>query len=201
MRTTLKKLTKLVIATGIIFSFSAFTLTSKSEAATTHTVKQNETYWKLAKGFGIPIGSLEAANHWKPLYTGNHIVLPNSPISMADKNLLARLVHAEAVGEPYAGKVAVASVVLNRVASSKFPNSVHGVIDQVSGGYYAFTPVKNGQINQPADAASVSAVNEALALKGKGSGSLFFYNPSTAHSFYDASRQVTVVIGHHVFAK
>ncbi|MFH7445052.1 cell wall hydrolase, partial [Pseudomonas syringae pv. tagetis] len=89
-------------------------------------------------------------------------------------DLMARLVRAEAEGEPYAGKVAVATVILNRVASPEFPNSIKAVINEVSNGHYAFTPVQNGQINQPADAASKQAVNEALAFRGQGSGSVYF---------------------------
>jgi N-acetylmuramoyl-L-alanine amidase len=198
----LKKLKKIVIAAGALLTLSAFTLNSKSEAATyTHVTSNSQTYWNIAKGFGVPLNSLETVNHWSTLYAGKNIVLPNSPVSAADKALMARLVHAEAVGEPYAGKVAVASVILNRVKSSKFPNTVPGVIYQISSGHYAFTPVENGQINQPADADSIRAVNEAIALMGRGNGSLFFYNPATSTSFYDASRQVTVRIGHHVFAK
>lgn len=198
----LKKLKMLVIAAGVILSMSVLTLNSKSEAATfTHTVSTGETYWNIAKGIGVPLNSLEAANHWSSLYAGENIVIPNSPVSAADKALMARLVHAEAVGEPYAGKVAVATVVLNRVKSPNFPNTVHGVIYQISNGHYAFTPVENGQINQPADAASIRAVNEAIALMGRGNGSLFFYNPATSTSSWVSSRQVTARIGHHIFAK
>jgi N-acetylmuramoyl-L-alanine amidase len=129
------------------------------------------------------------------------MILPNSPISAADEELMARLVRAEAVGEPYAGKVAVATVILNRVKSADFPNTVRGVIYQISNGHYAFTPVANGEINKPADAESKRAVNEALAFMGKGNGSLFFYNPKTASSQWIFSREVTVTIGNHRFAK
>ncbi|WP_188696632.1 cell wall hydrolase [Pullulanibacillus camelliae] len=185
----------------VIFSLSIFAISSKSEAATSHKLSYGETYWKIAKGFGIPINRLMSSNHSKPLYAGDTITLPNSPISIADKQLLYRLVHAEAVGEPYAGRVAVATVVLNRVLSSQFPNTVSGVIYQISGGHYAFSPVANGQINKPADAESKRAVNEALALMGKSSGSIYFYNPATSTSSWILSRPVTVKIGHHVFAK
>ncbi|MFP5108717.1 cell wall hydrolase [Neobacillus sp. C211] len=197
----MNKFKKLMIATGLILSMSAFTLNGTTEAATTHTVKYGETYWKLAKGFGIPINRLMSANNSKPLIAGQNMTLPNSLISVADKDLMARLVHAEAVGEPYSGKVAVAVVILNRVKSPDFPNTVRGVINQISNGHYAFTPVANGQINQPADAASKRAVNEAIALMGKGNGSLFFYNPKTAVSKWIYSRPVTVTIGNHRFAK
>lgn len=197
----MKKLKKLIVAAGLMLSISAFTLTNETEAATTHRIQYGETYWKIAKGFGIPINSLMNANNSKPLIAGQYMTLPNSPISAADKDLMARLVRAEAVGEPYAGKVAVATVILNRVKSPDFPNTVRGVIYQISNGHYAFTPVANGQINQPADYASKRAVNEAIALMGKGSGSLFFYNPRTATSSWIKSRPVTVRIGNHVFAR
>lgn len=197
----MKKLKKLIVAAGLMLSISAFTLTNQTEAATTHKIQYGETYWKIAKGFGIPITSLMNTNNSKPLIAGQYMTLPNSPISTAEKDLLARLVRAEAVGELYAGKVVVAVVVLNRVKSNQFPNSVREVIYQISNGYYAFTPVANGQINQPADVQSKRAVNEAIALMGKGKGSLFFYNPATATSNWVASREVTVRIGNHVFAK
>jgi N-acetylmuramoyl-L-alanine amidase len=200
----MKKFKKLVIATAMILSMSAFTLNMKSEAAvagTTHKVQSGETYWKLATGFGVPVKTLIAANSSKPLYAGENIVIPYSTVSAAEKDLMARLVHAEAVGEPYAGKVAVATVILNRVKSPDFPNSIREVIYQIANGHYAFTPVENGQINQPADYASKRAVNEAIALSGQGSGSLFFYNPRTSASSWIKSRQVTVQIGNHVFAK
>ncbi|WP_318507717.1 cell wall hydrolase [Bacillus sp. T3] len=197
----MNKLKKLLVAAGLMFIISAFTLTNQAEAATTHKIQYGETYWNIAKGFGIPINSLMNTNGSKPLIAGQYMTLPNSPISAADKDLLARLVRAEAVGEPYAGKVAVAVVVLNRVKSDQFPNTIREVIYQISNGYYAFTPVANGQINQPADYASKRAVNEAIALMGKGNGSLFFYNPNTATNSWVASRPVTAKIGNHVFAR
>lgn len=199
-----KKVKKLVIATGLLLSFSFGAATIHSEAAgTTHKIQNGETYWKIAVGFGVPVKTLMQANNATSsnLYVGQNIVIPNSILSTADKDLMAKLVRAEAVGEPYAGKVAVATVILNRVSSSDFPNSVRSVIYEISSGHYAFTPVQNGQINKPADAASKRAVNEALAFKGQGSGSLFFYNPKTSASTWILSRPVTVTIGNHRFAK
>ncbi|MDF2858378.1 MAG: cell wall hydrolase SleB [Neobacillus sp.] len=199
----MNKLKKLVIATGLIFSMSAFTLTAQTEAASTHKVQSGETYYKIATKFGVPVHNLMKTNNAKSslLYVGQNLVIPDATISAADKDLMARLVRAEAVGEPYAGKVAVATVILNRVDSPDFPNSIRSVINQISNGHYAFTPVQNGQINQPADAASRQAVNEAIAFRGQGSGSLFFYNPKTAVSDWIFSRETTVTIGKHRFAK
>jgi N-acetylmuramoyl-L-alanine amidase len=200
----MKKLKKFMIAAGLVLSMSAFTLNGTTEAAaTTHKVQPGETYWKLATGFGVPLKTLMNANHKTSsmLYAGENIIIPNSSVTAAEKDLIARLVHAEAKGEPYAGKVAVATVILNRVDSLKFPNTVKGVVYQIDGGHYAFTPVQNGAINQPADALSKKAVNEALALRGQGKGSLYFYNPKTSTSSWIVSRHVTVTIGNHRFAK
>ncbi|MFF2446680.1 cell wall hydrolase [Neobacillus sp. NPDC058068] len=200
----MNKLKKLVIATGLILSMSAFTLNGMTEAATTtHKVQSGESYWKIATKFGVPVTNLMKANNAtsSALNIGQNLVIPNSTVTAAEKELMARLVHAEAKGEPYAGKVAVATVILNRVDSKDFPNTINGVIYEKSNGHYAFTPVQNGAINQPADAASKQAVNEALAFKGQGNGSLFFYNPKTAVSKWIFSREVTVTIGNHRFAK
>ncbi|MEH7156744.1 cell wall hydrolase [Neobacillus drentensis] len=200
----MNKLKKLLIATGLILSMSAVTLTGTTEAATTtHQVQSGETYWKIAAKYGVTVNSLLKANNKTSnlLYAGTNLIIPNSTITAAEKDLMARLVRAEAVGEPYAGKVAVATVILNRVASPDFPNTVKSVIYEKSNGYYAFTPVKNGTINKAADAVSKKAVNEALAFRGQGNGSLFFYNPKTAVSKWVYSRPVTVTIGNHRFAR
>ncbi|AZU63736.1 cell wall hydrolase [Neobacillus mesonae] len=200
----MNKFKKLLISAGLILSMSAFTLNGTTEAATTtHKVQYGETYWKLAVKFGVPVKSLMQANKATSSYlnAGKTLVIPNSSVTAAEKDLMARLVRAEAEGEPYAGKVAVATVILNRVASADFPNTVRGVIYEKSGGHYAFTPVMNGAINKSADAVSKQAVNEALAFRGQGNGSLFFYNPKTSVSKWVATRQVTVKIGNHVFAK
>lgn len=198
----MKKLKKLLIASTL--SLSLFGFTGQSEASTTtHLVQSGETYWIIANKYGVSVSSLMKLNNKSTelLYTGEKLIIPNTAISAADKELLARLVSAEAKGEPYAGKVAVATVVLNRVDSSLFPNTVREVIYQIDSGYYAFTPVQNGAINQAADKDSIKAVEEALSFRGQGNGSLYFYNPKTAKSKWILSRQITVTIGNHHFAK
>lgn len=112
-------------------------------------------------------------------------------------DLLARLVRAEAKGEPYEGKVAVAIVVLNRIDSGKFPSTMEGVIYQAG----QFSPVSNGSINKPADAESKRAAVEAINSSNTLNGSLYFYNPSTATSRWLDGLQTTVAIGAHVFKR
>lgn len=122
-------------------------------------------------------------------------------ISQGEKDLLARLVEAEAKGESYEGKLGVAIVVLNRVESQQFPNSVNGVIMEVVGTSYAFSPVQNGSINKPASDEAHRAVEEALMRKDRLNDSIYFYNPDTATDDWIRSRQVVKTIGNHVFAK
>lgn len=198
----MKNMKKLFI-TGVL-SLSLFGFSGQSDAAVnTHNVKQGETYWSIANQYGVSVLSLKSANNKTTdlLYAGEQIRIPNNQISAADRELLARLVHAEAKGEPYAGKVAVATVVLNRLDSSLFPDTVSGVIYQKVSGHYAFTPVQNGAINSASDQSSKKAVDEAIAFRGQGNGSLYFFNPKTSTSKWVFSRQTTVTIGKHRFAK
>ncbi|MDR1094547.1 MAG: spore cortex-lytic enzyme [Clostridiales bacterium] len=118
-----------------------------------------------------------------------------SGASNADLNLLAKAIHAEARGEPYTGQVAVGAVILNRVKSSKFPNTIGGVIYQP----YAFTAVADGQINlTPGDSAK-KAAQDALNGWDPTNGCLYYYNPATATSQWIWGLKVTLKIGRHNF--
>ena len=112
-------------------------------------------------------------------------------------NLLSRLVYGEARGEPYSGQVAVAAVVLNRVSSSSFPNTLSGVIYQ-SG---AFDAVSDGQINMTPDSTAKKAAQDAINGWDPSYGAIYYFNPSTATNKWIWSRPVTVVIGKHRFCK
>jgi N-acetylmuramoyl-L-alanine amidase len=115
-----------------------------------------------------------------------------------DVNLLARLIAAEAEGEPYQGMVAVGAVMLNRVASSKFPNSVSGCVFQPG----AFESVSNGLIwRRSPSRQAVSAARDALNGYDPTYGCLFFWNPSKPVSGWIWSRSIAARIGKHVFAR
>lgn len=116
--------------------------------------------------------------------------------SSGDAYLLAKCIYAEARGEPYTGQVAVGAVILNRVRSSKFPNSISGVIYQP----YAFTCVSDGQINLTPDATAKKAAQDALNGWDPTGGCLYYYNPATATSSWIWSRTVMLSIGKHNFA-
>ena len=112
-------------------------------------------------------------------------------------NLLARLVYGEARGEPYTGQVAVAAVVLNRVKSSSFPNTISGVIYQ-SG---AFDVVRDGQINLTPNSTAIKAAQDALNGWDPSYGAIYYFNPATATNKWIWSRPMTVTIGRHRFCK
>lgn len=119
-----------------------------------------------------------------------------APATESESYLLARLVHGEARGEPYTGKVAVAAVVLNRVRSAAFPNTISGVIFQAG----AFDCVRDGQIWLTPDSESLRAANDALAGWDPTAGCIYYYNPATATSSWIWSREVRLSIGAHAFA-
>ena len=112
-------------------------------------------------------------------------------------NLLARLIYGEARGEPYTGQVAVGAVVMNRVKSSSFPNSISGVIYQ-SG---SFDAVRDGQINLSPDATAKKAAQDAMNGWDPSYGAIYYFNPSTATNKWIWSRPMTITIGRHRFCK
>ena len=112
-------------------------------------------------------------------------------------NLLSRIIYGESRGEPYAGQVAVGAVVLNRVKSSSFPNTIAGVIYQ--GG--AFDAVSDGQINMTPDSTAKKAAQDALNGWDPSYGAIYYFNPATATNKWIWSRPLTVTIGKHRFCK
>lgn len=120
----------------------------------------------------------------------------NSSYSSQDVYLLAKCIHAEARGEPYMGQVAVGAVVLNRVKSSNFPNTISGVIYQP----YAFTAVIDGQMNLEPNETAYNAARDAMNGWDPTNGCIYYYNPATATSSWIWSRKVMITIGKHNFA-
>lgn len=117
----------------------------------------------------------------------------------SDVQLIARAINGEARGEPYEGQVAVGAVILNRVKSSQFPNSISGVIYQ-SG---AFTAVSDGQINAPIseDSTVYKAAQDAINGWDPTGGCIYYFNPSTATNSWIWSRPYVKTIGKHRFCK
>lgn len=117
--------------------------------------------------------------------------------SSSDVYLLARCVYGEARGESYKGQVAVAAVVLNRVKSSSFPNTISGVIYQPG----AFSVVSDGQINLTPNDTALKAARDAMNGWDPTGGCLYYYNPAKTSNKWILSRPIMMRIGNHVFCK
>lgn len=137
---------------------------------------------KTLKALGISTGSSSSSS--------------SSNYSDSDLQLLARLIYGEARGESYVGQVAVGAVVMNRIKSASFPNTMAGVIYQS----YAFTAVDDGQINLTPNATARKAAQDAMNGWDPTYGAIYYYNPRTATSSWIFSRKTTITIGNHVFA-
>ena len=117
-------------------------------------------------------------------------------LSNSDLYLLAKTIYAEGRGEPYTGQVAIGAVIMNRIRSSQFPNTVAGVVYQK----HAFTAVSDGQINLTPNETAMRAARDAMNGWDPTGGALYYYNPQVATSAWIFDRQTITVIGKHVFA-
>lgn len=121
----------------------------------------------------------------------------NADVTQKDQLLLSRTINGEARGEPYEGQVAVGAVIMNRIADSRFPNSISTVVYEPG----AFTCVQDGQINAPLEELPKKAANDALNGWDPSGGCIFYYNPKTATNKWIKTRPIVKTIGKHVFTK
>lgn len=119
----------------------------------------------------------------------------SSSHSDADVALLAKVISAEARGEPYTGQVAVGAVILNRVNHPSFPNTISGVVYEPG----AFTCMVDGQIDQPVADSAYRAARDALNGADPSGGAIYYFNPDTATSAWIWSRPLITTIGKHRF--
>jgi len=134
-------------------------------------------------------GAATASSTPRPAGTGN--------ISENDIRLMANAVYGEARGEPYEGQVAVAAVILNRVRSPLFPDTVPGVIFQPG----AFTAVSDGQIWMTPNETALRAAQDAVNGWDPTDGCLYYFNPATATNKWIWSRPQYKKIGKHIFCR
>ena len=119
----------------------------------------------------------------------------SSSVSSSEVDLLARVISAEARGEPYSGQVAVGAVILNRVEHPSFPSTISGVVYQPG----AFTCMVDGQFNEPVADSAVRAAQDALNGVDPSGGAIYYFNPTTATSAWIWSRPLITIIGNHRF--
>lgn len=188
----------LILYLSVINSNPAFANISSEICSETNTIQVNEKANKDYSNTYININSQSSENHDEILEVFNHDA-KQLYITGEDIDLMAKLVSAESRGEPYTGKIAVASVVLNRTVDPHFPNTIKDVIFQKN----AFSCVKNGKINANADQDCYNAVYDAIKGVDPTNDALFFYNPAiaTCQWMKETQKINETTIGHHTFFK
>ena len=184
-----------------------------------YIVQSGDTLYKISQKYNISLFSLRQANNiWtNMIYVGQVLEIPLSAAEVKEEpvvehpvvesqnytaeelDLLSRLIMAETESQPYAAKVAVGSVVINRVKSGLFAPTISQVINQNINGYYQFTPVENGWINRPANEDSIRAAKEALSGVDTTNGALFYYDDSTTNQWI-LSKPISVTYGRMIYA-
>ena len=171
-----------------------------------YRVVKGDILYEIARFFGTTVAALMEINELKTTTIGvNQVLLvPDNgakeyPVGLwlTDQEVqwIAQMIHAEARGEPYLGQVAVGAVIINRVKSPKFPNTVKDVLFQDG----AFQPIRNGTFYQAASEQAYRAALEALNGHDPTNGALFFFNPSISKDRFMHSRTPAITIGQHRF--
>jgi len=182
------------------------TLQSKLKKLGYHNEKVDGIYgWRTLKSvkwfqsrFGLKVDGVVGPATWAALnkaVPGIPTVQKGGTTGSGDAVILAKMITGEARGEPYIGQVAVAAVILNRVRSNKFPDSVYSVCFQPG----AFDAIRDGQYFRAPTSTSLKAAKAALNGYDPTYGALFYWNPATATSRWIWSRKITLRIGKHVF--
>lgn len=199
------RLATLLVA-GMFLLTGVFQQADASRWEKIHTVQKGDTLYTIAQAYNITVEDLIKKNNLKSniIFPGQKLVLKPersvSSISTDDFMLLARLIHAEARGESFDGKIAVGAVVMNRVQSSHFPANIRDVIMQKNDYVFQFTPVGDGSIFMEPDELSIKAAVYAIKGHDPTGGALFFYNPDIAKDTWIRKLPVKKRIGNHIFA-
>ncbi|ALS21882.1 MULTISPECIES: spore cortex-lytic enzyme [Paenibacillus] len=141
------------------------------------------------KNYGLTVDGIVGDRTWA--------MLKKYSLNQAEIDILARVIHSEARGEPYMGKVAVGAVVMNRIQSPLFPNTIQGVVFQPR----AFTAVDDGQYWLTPDRSAYLAAFDAVRGWDPTKNSLYYFNPDTATSAWIWTRPQVLKIGKHIFAR
>lgn len=183
--------------------------TAANTATSTYTVATGDTEWLIAKRSGVSVQTLAALNpglNALDLQPGQTLRIPSSASSSsANSNLywMSRAIAAEAQGQPYSAKLAVASVIENRMHSPYYASTVQGVLFQTINGHAQFTSVANGWINQVTpSAADLQAASQALSGTDNVPGAYVFYNAAqTPANSWVRTQPTVAVYGNLTFAQ
>ncbi|OIJ12913.1 hypothetical protein BKP35_10135 [Anaerobacillus arseniciselenatis] len=212
---TTNNLTSDFLRIGQTLSIPAGTTTAPvQQTDQTYVVVSGDTLSQIAARNGTTVDAIKTTNNLTSdfLRIGQVLVIPtagsistaptaNININEEELEWLAKMIHAEARGESKEGQVAVGAVILNRVNSDLFPNSIQDVLFEKSHGHYQFSPAGNGALDRATpNEENYEAARRALSGEDPTNGSLFFYNPDKTNDEWVRSRTVSTIIGNHVFA-
>lgn len=180
----------------------------------TYIVRPGDTLYLIGLRYGVDYREIMSASGLESdyIYPGMELYIPSSYLESGavsrgglpsraavwEVDLLARLITAEADGEPYVGKLAVGAVVLNRIRDANFPNTIYDVIYQYDYGTYQFEPVMNGWIERPATADSIRAAKAALNGWDPTNGAVYFFATYVTNQWL-WSRPLSDIIGNVAF--
>lgn len=188
-----KKIT-LILALIVLINAVFIPVLLPTSAKASSSIKKEDIYTGLGLMFLLVV--IAGGNKDKKISEDNFYKYKN--FSAEEMETLAKIINAEARGESYKGKVAVGSVIINRVYHPSFPNSIKDVVYQPG----QFTPVKNGMINLLPNSDAFKAAYDAVSGIDPSKGSLYFYNPAKSKNpQFFAKRKKVLRIGNHVFLK
>lgn len=176
------------------------------KALTVYQVQPGDSLYWIAATYGLTVEELKELNRLDSdvIRVGQRLVVPLEQVkyypvgvhlTAQEVEWLAQMIHAEARGEPYLGQVAVGAVIINRLRSSEFPNTLRGVLFQRN----AFQPIQNGSFYQKPNESARRAALEALNGHDPTGGALYFFNPRLSNDRFMHSRPAKVTIGSHRF--
>ncbi|GGB62946.1 cell wall hydrolase [Fictibacillus barbaricus] len=206
MRNLLNKFILFVVTAAVLFiptNVNAQGLLSTGSqgyevTALQQKLKEMGFFYGPVTGYYGPITERAVADfQYKTNLSSDGVAGPATFLMLNEVEQMARVVHGEARGESYIGKVAVAAVILNRLDDPAFPNNVEDVIHQTN----AFTAVHDGQYNLSPSNYAYRAVIDAIQGWDPTYGSVYYYNPDLATNTWIFSRQSVTKIGNHLFAQ
>lgn len=173
----------------------------------TYRVSKGDSLYWIAERYDTTIHRIKELNKLttETIHTDQVLIVPVNTVkeypagvSLTDKEVkwIAQMIHAEARGEPYIGQVAVGAVIINRLKSRKFPNTVYEVLFQEN----AFQPIRNGTFFTTASEQAYRAALEALNGNDPTNGALYFFNPKISSNKFMHTRTTSITIGQHRFA-